>query len=50
MEMNIREGKVHVANMGPIWGREDPGGPHVGHMNFDFWDVLHNIYALLLVR
>ena len=19
--------------MGPIWGREDPGGPHVGPMN-----------------
>ena len=21
--------KVHGANMGPIWGRQDPGGPHV---------------------
>ena len=20
--------------MGPIWGRQDPGGPHVGHINF----------------
>ena len=26
--------KVHGANMGPIWGREGPGGPHVGPMNF----------------
>ena len=26
--------KVHGANMGPIWGRQDPGGPHVGPMNF----------------
>ena len=25
--------KVHGANMGPIWGRQDRGGPHVGHMN-----------------
>ena len=25
--------KVHGANMGPIWGRQDPGGPHVGPMN-----------------
>ena len=25
--------KVHVANMGPIWGRQDPGGPHVGPIN-----------------
>ena len=28
------DSKVHGANMGPIWGRQDPGGPHVGHMNF----------------
>ena len=25
--------------MGPIWGRQDPGGPHVGPMNFAIWDV-----------
>ena len=25
--------KVHGATMGSIWGRQDPGGPHVGHMN-----------------
>ena len=24
------DSKVHGANMGPTWGREDPGGPHVG--------------------
>ena len=28
--------KAHGANMGPIWGRHDPGGPHVGPMNFAF--------------
>ena len=22
---------------GPIWGRQDPGGPHVGPMNFAIW-------------
>ena len=32
--------KVHGANMGPIWGRQDPGGPHVGPMNFAIWDCL----------
>ena len=26
--------KVHGANKGPIWGRQDPGGSHVGPMNF----------------
>ena len=38
--------KVHGANMGPIWGRQDqvwgrqdPGGPHGGPMNFAIWDV-----------
>ena len=23
--------------MGPIWGRQDPGGPRVGPMNFAIW-------------
>ena len=23
--------------MGPIWGRQDPGGPHVGPMNIASW-------------
>ena len=27
------DSNVHVANMGPIWGRQDPGGPHLGPMN-----------------
>ena len=27
--------------MGPIWGRQDPGGPHVGPMNFAIWDTPH---------
>ena len=25
--------------MGPIWGRQDPGGPLVGPMNFAIWEV-----------
>ena len=36
----IPDSKVHGANMGPIWGRQDPGGPHVGPMNF-VREVLH---------
>ena len=27
------ESKIHGTNMGPTWGRQDPGGPHVGPMN-----------------
>ena len=33
------DNKVHGANAGPIWGRQDPGGPHVGPMNFTIWDI-----------
>ena len=34
---NIPDSKVHAANMGPIWGRQDPGGPSVGPMNLAIW-------------
>ena len=27
------DSKVHAANLGPICGWQDPGGPHVGPMN-----------------
>ena len=37
---NIPDSKVHGANMGPIWDRQYPGGPHVGPMDFPFWDDL----------
>ena len=36
------DSKDHGANMGPIWGRQDPGGPHVGPMNFAIWECLPN--------
>ena len=29
--------KVHGANMGPIWGRDDTGEPHDGAMNYAIW-------------
>ena len=32
--------KVHGANMGSIWVRENPGGLHGGPMNFAMWDSL----------
>ena len=33
------DNKVHGATMGPIWGRQDPGGPHVGPTNLAIWVV-----------
>ena len=29
------DSKIH--NMDPIWGRQEPGGPHDGPMNFAIW-------------
>ena len=34
------DGKVRGASMGPIWGRQDPDGPHDGPTNFAIWDTL----------
>ena len=44
----LPDSKVHGANMGPIWGRQDPGGPHVGPMNLAIWaTVSYKNQALL---
>ena len=29
--------QAHGTNIGPIWGRQDPGGPHVVPMDFAIW-------------
>ena len=38
--------------MVPIWGQQDPGGPHVGPMNFTIWDpfggnVIMNMHLMI---
>ena len=40
---NFLDSKVHGDNMGPIWGPQDPSGPHVGPMDFAIWDC--NIWS-----
>ena len=35
---DIPDNKIHGANMGPTGDRQDPGGPHVGPMNYIIWD------------
>ena len=37
--LNNPNSKVRGVNMGPIWGRQDPGGTHVGPMNFAILEV-----------
>ena len=31
--------------MGPIWDRQDPGGPHVDPMNFAIWESHYYVKA-----
>ena len=38
------DSKVHGAYMGPTWGRQDPGGPHVGLMELATRDHVSNQY------
>ena len=40
--------KVRGDNMGPIWGRQDPGGPDVGPMNFAIWVFLQTWFNNLM--
>ena len=38
---SIPDSKVHGANMGPIWGRQDPGGPHIDPMNLAIRNIIN---------
>ena len=37
----VPDSKVYGANIGPTWGRQYPGGPHVGPMNLAIWGILN---------
>ena len=37
------DSKVHETNVGPTWGRQHPGEPHVGPMNFLIWEIFNLI-------
>ena len=39
---NNPDNEVHGANTGPTWGRKDPGGPHVVHMNLAICIAAHH--------
>ena len=41
----ISDSKVHGANMGPIWDRQDPGGPQVDPVNFAIWDTPTDLFC-----
>ena len=46
----IPDSKMHRANLGPILGRQDPGGPYIGPMKFAIWDHLIFLNTVLLFR
>ena len=39
--------KIHGANVGPTWGSQDPGGPHVGHMNLAIWVYMEEDWVII---
>ena len=39
--------KVHGDNMEPTWGRQDPGGPHVGPMSLAIWGCQQSITIMM---
>ena len=41
-ELTHPDSKDHGANKGSIWGRQGPGGPHVGPMNLAILDTTCN--------
>ena len=44
------DSKVHGADMGPTWGRQDPGGPHVGHMNLAIWEGIVTTFSMCVPK
>ena len=41
------DSKMHGAYMGPTWGRQDPGGSHVGRMILAIWDQKKYYFSAL---
>ena len=35
--------------MGPTWGRQDPGGPHVGPMDIAIWAITYRLLGDIAV-
>ena len=42
---DVPDWKVHGANMGPVGGRQDPGGLYVGPMDLAIWGHLDSPYS-----
>ena len=45
-DKTVPDSKVHGADIGSIWGRQDPGGPYVDPMNFAIWGLIFSMEIL----
>ena len=43
------DSKVHGTSVGPIWGRQDQGGPHFSPMNFAIWQIIPTSSSITLL-
>ena len=43
-DITYPDSKVHGANMGPIWGRQDPGGPMLAPWTLLSGYVMHSLW------
>ena len=50
VNFNYPDITVHRANVGPIWGRQEPGGPHDGPMNFAIWEGMGDTWQSVPVH
>ena len=46
----IPDSKVYGTSEGPIWGRQDPGGPNVGPMNLAIWNDMDSGLRPLILK
>ena len=44
------DNNVHGANIGPIWGRQDPGEPYVGPKKLAIWDDIGLLLSLIITH
>ena len=49
LESESPDSKVHGANMGPIWGQQDPGEPHVGPLNLAISMIRVNFHKIIIL-
>ena len=45
--ITMADRKIHGANMGPNWGRQDPGGPHVAPWTLLSGNYIYSFFAYL---